>query len=204
MSSESERGEGRRDQPPEASLPGSNAPYYGAEYAEIWAAHGIPFSQAEPPAGAMGDIFAIRPACEQLTWLYFTTPAPVWQAVTVTPDHGKLVWHQWIIPFGNPGTRLDAQKAMSSGGICKLEGATVPLLTHADVQQAHASLNNGTMAQMTTDWAGLGLLVLGGILVTLAALSHHVKAKDVATEDSAQFEAFNRAFTGGQNDHQGN
>ena len=158
---------------------------------------GIPFSQAEAPAGVMGDIFGVRPACEQLTWIYFADPAPAWQAITITPDHGRLVWHNWIVPYGNAGTKLDAQKAMSAGGICKLEGATIPLLTHADIEQLHAQNITGQSATPTPDIAGLTMALLGGVCLVGAAIIWSVKRKDVAIEDSAQFDAFARSFGGG-------
>ena len=180
--------------PPAIVVPGDSAPKYGAQYAPIFDAHGVPLSQAEPPAGAMGDTFAVRPACEQLTWVYQPTPAPAWQAVSITPDHGRLLWHQWIVPFGNAGTRLDAQKALSAGGVCKLEGKAVPLLTHADIQQGYAALTEGTLAPAPRNWEGWAMMGGGAALLSFAGLAHYVKSKDVAVESTAQFEVFANAW----------
>ena len=191
---QSERGDSRRDQPPELPPPGIDTPQYGVEYAPVWAAYGIPLPQAEPPAGAMGEYYGVRPSCEQLTWLHIPKPVPAWQAVTTTPDHGKQVWFQWVIPYGNPGTRLDAQKALSAGGVCKLEGQTIPLLTHADIAQSFQSLNAGQAMPIPTNWAGLSLIGMGAMLLCFAVLAHHAKGKDKATEDTAQFEAFANAW----------
>lgn len=198
----SDRGGGRRDgkdapesNPPEASMPWLNPPQYGAEYAQVFNALGIPLPQAEPPAGPMSTIFAVRPACEQLTWIHFAEPG-AWQAITLTPDHGRLVWHNWTIPWGNAGTKLDAQKALAGGGICKLEGAEIPLLTHADVERLHAQTLTGESAAATLDWSGMAMAGVGGLLLMVAAVSWFVRRKDVAVEDTAQFESFARSFGG--------